>query len=86
MHVTIERKHAAPLVVNMIGRMRQQLFAVVGSVERQIVRAEEIITGGVDHVVTVVADRQFVPVESVLFAQRQRQIGADGNSDRKTGD
>ena len=72
MNVPGEGTNAASLIVKMMRGMRQQLFAIVGSVEGQIVGAEEIITSGVDHVVAVAANRQFLPVEGILFAQRQR--------------
>ena len=81
MHVSTEGKHPAPLVVSMMWRMRQQTFAVVGSVERQIVRATEIIAGGIDQVVAVAAYRQSLPVESILFAQRQCHIVVNWNRD-----
>jgi hypothetical protein len=81
MHVSTEGQHTPPLVVNMMWRMRQQTFAGVGSVERQIVRAEEIIAGGIDQVVAVTVYRQSLPVERILFAQRQRRISANRNRD-----
>jgi len=54
------------MVVNMMWRMRQQTPAVVGSVERQVVGAKEIIASGIDQVVAVAVYRQSLPVESVL--------------------
>ena len=84
MHVSTEGKHTAPMVVNMMWRMRQQTFAVVGSVEGQIVRATEIIAGGVDQVVAVAAYRQSLPVDCIVFAQRQCHILANWNRDMQS--
>jgi hypothetical protein len=84
MHDATEGKHAAPLVVHMMRRMRQQTFAVVGSVERQIIRAKEIIASSIDHVVAVAAYHQSLPVQNLLFAQRQRQISTNGNRDMQS--
>jgi len=84
MHVSAEVKPTAPLVVNMMWRMRQQTFAVVGSVERQIVRATENIAGGIDQLVAVAAYRQSLPVDCILFAQRQCHVLANWNRDMQS--
>lgn len=67
------------MVVNMMWRMRQQTFAVVGSVKRQIVRAQEIIASGIEQVVAVTVYHQSLPVESIFFARRQRQVLVNRN-------
>ena len=81
MHVSGKGIDPVPLVMNMVWRMSQRTLAVVGAVKRQIVSAENVAAGSVNQVVAVAAYNQFLPVESILFAQRQGQISANGDGD-----
>ena len=81
MHISGKGTDPVPLVVNMVWWMGQRTLAVVSSVKRQIVRAKDIDADSVNQVVAVAAYNYSLPVKSILFAQRQRQISCNGDGE-----
>jgi hypothetical protein len=57
MNVAAEGTNALSLIMNVVRRMRQDSPAVVSAVKGEIIRAKDVIAGGVDQVVAVTAYR-----------------------------
>jgi hypothetical protein len=79
MNIPAEGTNVISLIMNVVRWMRQQSPAVVSAVEGEIIRAEDVIAGGVDQIVAVTPYRQFLPVENILFAQGECYISTNGD-------
>ena len=80
-NLSAKRENSSSRVVHVERRMSQRAAAIIGSVERQIIRAKKVVAATIDHVVAVAAYRQTLPVEGILLSERKGQISADRESD-----
>ena len=75
-----KRQDSTPFIVHVVRRVGQGTAAVVSFVERQIVCSKKVVTRAVDQVVAIPAYLQPLAAQSILLAQRERQILAHGNA------